>query len=321
MKNKIQFEFKVTLIYILIGATWILFSDKLLYYISKDPYQINIFSIYKGWFYVLITGMLLFILIRREIHKRNKLFNELLEANKKATEADRLKSAFLSNLSHYIRTPMNSILGFTDLIQTRDLDEEKRSHFLTLINVKSHHLLQTINNIVEIAKIQEGQVEIDNRPFSIKVMFSRLLMTHEQELLKKGTEVKLNSVILLKDAEDEITTDYNKVYHILSNLISNAINFTNHGEIEFGVKKEGNSYIFHVKDTGPGISKEKQEVLFVNFMQGQSDIQLTSEGTGLGLFLSANLAKLLHGRLWLDCSDENGSTFCLEMQSAYPLSS
>ena len=315
MKTKIPFELKITLIYVLIGAAWILFSDNLLYSITKDPYQINTISIYKGWFYVLITGLLLFLLVKREITKRNKLYNDLLEANKKAMEADRLKSAFLSNLSHYIRTPMNSILGFSELIQNRNLDEEKRTRFLTLINEKSHHLLQTISNIVEISKIQEGQIEINNTAFSVNTLFSKLSLVYELEIAKKGNNTILYSNLSLKESEDEIVADFNKVYHILSNLLSNAVNFTINGKIEIGAKTENGFYIFYVKDTGPGISIEKQKMLFVNFMHGSADIQHASEGTGIGLFLSANLAKLLGGKLWLDSSNENGSMFCFKLKS------
>src|SRR5512142_2167283 len=100
MKNKIPFELRITLIYVVLGASWILFSDKLLYAITQDPHQINIFSILKGWFYVLITGLLLFFLIKKEIKKRNKLYNDLLAANEKAKESEKLRTAFLSNLSH-----------------------------------------------------------------------------------------------------------------------------------------------------------------------------------------------------------------------------
>lgn len=315
MKNKVPFEVRISLIYVLFGAIWILFSDKLLYYITKDPYQINIFSIFKGWVYVLITGALLFLLVRREIKKRNQLYNDVLDANKKAMEADRLKTAFLSNLSHYIRTPMNSILGFTELIQSRNLDESKRAHFLTLINEKSHHLLQTINNIVEISKIQEGQIEIELKPFSIYSMVDTLLLVYQQEISRKGADVKIYSTIAIQNNEEEIISDYNKIYHILSNLLGNAINFTVQGEIELEVRTIDNAYVFRVKDSGPGISGEKQKLLFANFMHGDADIQSVSEGTGLGLFLSANLAKLLGGELWLESSSHQGSVFCLKIQS------
>ena len=315
MKNKLPFELRITLIYITVGAIWILFSDRLLYFFTKNPQQLNVISIYKGWFYVLITGLLLYMLIKKEIQKRNQLYNELLTANKKALESERLKSAFLSNLSHYIRTPMNSILGFADLIQSRNLDEIKRNRFLDLINEKSHHLLQTINNIVEISKIQEGQVEIKKSNFSINNMFDRLLLTYEQDLAKRESTSTLSKNIVLTTEEDQLFSDYDKIYHILANLLTNAINFTENGKIELGVKTNANLYTFYVKDSGPGISEDKQKNLFANLLQVHTDIRYTSEGSGLGLFLSENLAKLLGGKLWLEYSNEKGSLFCFSIQS------
>ena len=315
MKNKLPFELRITLIYITVGAIWILFSDRLLYFFTKNPQQLNVISIYKGWFYVLITGLLLYMLIKKEIQKRNRLYNELLTANKKALESERLKSAFLSNLSHYIRTPMNSILGFADLIQSRNLDEIKRNRFLDLINEKSHHLLQTINNIVEISKIQEGQVEIKKSNFSINNMFDRLLLTYEQDLAKRESTSTLSKNIALTSEEDQLFSDYDKIYHILANLLTNAINFTENGKIELGVKTNANLYTFYVKDSGPGISEDKQKNLFANLLQVHTDIRYTSEGSGLGLFLSENLAKLLGGKLWLEYSNEKGSLFCFSIQS------
>lgn len=315
MKNKIPFEIRISLIYIIIGAAWILFSDKLVYYVVRDPYRISVISIYKGWFYVLITGLLLYLLIKKEISKRNKIYSDLLEAKHKATESDRLKSAFLANLSHYIRTPMNSILGFTELLQFRNLDEEKRKRFLTLIHERSHHLLQTITNIIEISKIQEGLITIERRSFSVNDMVNKLMLVFEQEIEKKESKISLYSTVYLKDSEDLIVSDQNKVYHILSNLLSNAISFTTEGEIELGVSKEDAFHVFYVKDTGIGINSEKQAQLFSNFMQNQADMQTASQGTGLGLYLSANLANLLGGSLWLGYSNEKGSMFCLKIPS------
>ena len=313
MKNKIPFELRITLIYIIIGAAWILFSDKLLYAITKDPLQINIFSILKGWFYVMITGLLLFFLVKKEISKRNKLYNELLTANKKAKESERLRTAFLSNLSHYIRTPMNSILGFAELIHNRNISDAKRNQFLTLINEKSHHLLQTINNIVEISKIQEGQIEVERNTFQMGALINRLSLIFEQDLQRKGNKVRLNFKISPEITTDEIIADYNKIYHILSNLLSNSVNFTESGEIELGALYENGNLKFYIRDTGPGISEDMQKSLFANFMQGHPDIQRASEGSGLGLYLSANLAKLLGGNLWLEYSNDTGSMFCFSL--------
>lgn len=315
MKVKLPFELKISLIYIVLGAVWILFSDNLLLSITKDPHQINILSIYKGWFYVLITGILLFLLVRRESRKRNKLYGELLTANQKALQSERLQHAFLANLSHYIRTPMNSILGFADLIQNRNLDERKRDRFWMLINEKSHQLLQTINNIIEISKIQEGQISLEYNEFSIKSMIDKLLIFYQQEIYQKKTTVKIFYNIDFSSNKDIIVADYNKIYHIFSNLLSNAVNFTPTGEIEIGYVLNNNLCIFSIRDTGLGITEEKKKNLLLNFMQGRHDIQEASEGSGLGLFLSASLAKLHGGKLWLERSDKNGSLFCFSIPS------
>jgi signal transduction histidine kinase len=308
MKN-VPFEYRICISYILIGAAWILFSDKLLLKFSKDAFFYNIASIYKGWFYVLVTGIFLFLLIKKEIYKRNKLYDELLVANKQALESERLKSAFLSNLSHYIRTPMNSILGFIDLLQSRNTDEEKREKFLNYINEKSHHLLQTINNIVEIAKIQEGQAKIEETVFSINTMLYKLLSEYEHELSgKKMLPCYVTTPV--KEGEDRIQSDYGKVYLIFTNLINNAVSFTATGEIEIGYEVAGTQIIFYVRDTGCGITDVEQRTLFSNFFRGLESIQKIKEGSGLGLYLSANLCRLLGGNLWLEYSSPQGSKFC-----------
>jgi len=128
-------------IYIIIGALWILFSDKLVVGFTKDAERIRMISTYKGWFYVLVTGIMLFYLIKKEIHRRKLLYQELLETKKEIVNSERLKTAFLSNLSHYIRSPMNSILGFVELLQNRETSPENQQMFITYINERSQHLL------------------------------------------------------------------------------------------------------------------------------------------------------------------------------------
>jgi len=313
MKNKIPFQYRITTLYVIIGASWILFSDRLVFSLTKDPQQINILSIYKGWFYVLITGILLFIMVKKEIKKRNNLYDELLKASEKALESDQLKSAFLSNLSHYIRTPMNSILGFAELVQNRNLDTEKRNRFLNLINERSQQLLQTINNIMEISKIQEGQTMIEKKTFSIKHLLNKLIIQYKQEIENNDHPVSIYQTITIDSDNDFINSDYSKILHILSNLISNAIKYTEYGEIEIGCDMNNNGYTFFVRDTGTGISQEKKNTLFQNFMQGHPDIQDIKEGSGLGLFSSSQLAFLLGGKLWLDYSSDKGTRFCLSI--------
>ncbi|MDP4210419.1 MAG: HAMP domain-containing sensor histidine kinase [Bacteroidota bacterium] len=313
IKVKIPFVYRIPLIYIFLGAMWILFSDRLMVKIWQDAHMRNLVSIYKGWFFVLVTGGLLYLLIKKEIGKRNELYNNLLLANKKAMEADRLKTAFLSNLSHYIRTPMNSILGFVDLLRSRNMDEEKRMQFLQIVDDRSHLLLHTINNIVEISKLQEGQMTVNNHRFLLSELMRGVFFSFEQDSVKLEKNINFYFTIPPADAENWLVADYGKIQDILTNLVSNALNFTEAGEVELGYTIEDSAVIFYVRDTGKGISSEKREKLFTSYFEGDPEHFDKSEGSGVGLYLSARLAILLGGRLWLEYTGNSGSKFCLRV--------
>lgn len=313
MKNKIPFSFRIAIVYIVLGALWILFSDRMVLNITEDPIQIQQISTYKGWFYVVTTGILLFFLIRREIRRRNEVTLQLQIEKKKAEEADRLKTAFLSNLSHYIRTPMNSILGFAELLQESDLDEENQHVFLSYIHERSYHLLNTLNNIIEISKIQEGQLTLNYKPFSMNNLIDTLHQTANLELIQKNKPVVLEIHKELENEDDLLNSDREKVMQILSTLLSNAINFTTTGKIDIGYQLQNNSVHFYVSDTGKGIAEETQKTLFTNYLYHTSATCNVGEGAGLSLFLAAGLSKLLGGTLRLEWSSPHGSKFCLSI--------
>lgn len=307
---KIPFEYKISIIYIVLGALWILFSDKLMFSFTSNPEQILLISTYKGWFYVLITGILLFLLISKEIRNRNEVYNKLLIANKKATESEHLKTAFLSNISHYIRTPMNSILGFVELLETQNLNEERRRLFMSVINDQSHYLLQLLNNIIDVAKLQEGQMEITYKPFSINKMCYSLQSFCELELSKKKTAHSIDFIPNLTEENDTIISDRQKIQTIFSNLLNNAITHSKGNKIEFGYTIAGNDVICHVADTGNGIAEEKLNYILSGNMFTNTTYLKASEGIGLGLYLSSRLAELLDGRQWVEYSGPKGTKIC-----------
>lgn len=311
--KKIPFEYKITITYIFIGALWILFSDQLVVSITTDPHRIQTLSTYKGWLYVAITGILLFILVRKEIQRRTTIHNQLLEAKRKAVEADNLKTAFLKNLSHYIRTPLNGILGFVDLLENKDTTPEKHQLFRNCINESSQHLLQTLNSIIEISKIQEGLSDVKNKEFAINELLNSLVVFANMETIRRNKPVFVNSSLALPDGKDTFISDRSKIYQILLSLLSNAINFTEQGQIEIGYNCSNNLLTFYVKDEGTGISTEKQKALFTDFMYNDSKKTQQGEGAGLGLHLSAKLAKLLGGKIWLESTHSTGSIFCLSI--------
>lgn len=316
---RIQYDLKISIIYVTLGALWILFSDKALHALVSDPRQIKQIEVIKGWFYVLITGILLYMLINAELKRRNKILKELRESKQKAEESDKLKTAFLSNLSHYLRTPMNSILGFVDLLQNRNLDEEKQSKFLSIINEQSSHLLLFINNIIEISKLQGGQTIVSIKKFSIRDLLSKLLLRYQTELdfLNKTEQVKLTLVNNFPEAV--IENDAPKLEYIFTNLLSNAIKFTNKGEISFGFKRTEYGDTFFVSDTGCGIPEERQVLIIQTFMHSDPDVNKENIGSGLGLAITNGLVKLLNGNLWIEKSDNTGTEIRFKIPLNYYL--
>jgi signal transduction histidine kinase len=292
-----------------LGALWILFSDKLLHSFVIDPIKRFEIEVYKGWFFVGVTGLMLFFLIKAEMKKRNLILKELRSAKIKAEESDKLKTAFLANVSHYLRTPMNSILGFVDLLQNRNLDPKKQEIFLSIINEQSNHLLLFINNIIEISKLQGGQTVVNVTEFSLNELMRRMQLRYQAELeyLKKKDQVQLKGVYERNDTL--LNNDAEKLEYILTNLISNAIKFTHRGEILFGYKTHSTGAEFFVIDTGSGIPPEKQELITKTFMLSDPEINKENIGVGLGLAITSGLVNLLNGKLWLVKSDPSGSEF------------
>lgn len=313
MKKSLPFEYRITLLYMLFGALWILFSDELVVNLTSDPRTIQKLSTFKGWFYVLITGLLLYSLIKKEIKRRNALYQQLVEANKKAVEADNLKTAFLMNLNHYIRTPMNSILGFVGLLENKNLNEEKQQLFLTYINDRSHKLLNTLNNIIELAQLQEGQLKQNKTRFSINSMLRQIIDVANGEIERLNKPIFIKHHFALTNDIDELEADRGKLIQIIEDLARNAVYFTNAGEIKIGYTINPESVVFYITDTGVGIPLEKQQTLFAQFMSNPYQVISETEGVGLGLYLANQFTYLLGGKLWLVKSDENGSEFRLQI--------
>jgi signal transduction histidine kinase len=313
MIKRIPFQYRITILYVFFSALWILFSDKLVFYLIKDTYQIERLSTYKGWLFVLVTGILLYYLIRKEILRRTQIVDELLESNKKAEESDRLKTTFLSNLSHYIRTPMNGILGFVELLEDRNISLENHQVFLSYINEMSQNLLQTLNSIIEISKIQEGQVNINVEPFNAKELIDRIAEAAKFDISAKKKSIRVVQNNSFFNENDSIISDREKISHVLSNLVSNAVNFTDEGEIEIGSSKNNGDIVFWIKDTGKGIPEGKIDVLSTGFLNSTSTTCTIGEGAGLGLPLSSGLIKLLGGNLWLESTGKEGSKFCFSI--------
>lgn len=230
---------------------------------------------------------------------------KLLKAKEKAEESDQLKSAFLSNMSHEIRTPMNSIIGFSDLLLYEPLNTELKNKYIHIIQSNGNKLLKLIDDIIDIAKIEANQININNSSCNIDILLDDLF-----QMFAKQTGSELSLTVKKANKKLTIITDMLRLQQILSNLLSNAFKFTETGNIEFGYKlTEDNFIVFYVKDTGKGISKEGQEFIFERFRQENFNLAKIYEGTGLGLAICKNLVELFKGKIWVESELKKGSIF------------
>lgn len=236
---------------------------------------------------------------------------ELVYAKVKAEESDRLKTAFLANMSHEIRTPMNGILGFLNLLNRPNLTGKQQKEYIHIIEKSGNRMLETINNIINISKIEAGYESIGINEVNVQELIENLFSFFIPEAEQKG--LLLNFINNLTDDENLIQTDNEKLYSILTNLLKNAIKFTQNGFVEFGCnKKTIHSEIFlefFISDSGIGIPENRKQAVFERFVQADIDDINVYEGSGLGLSISRAYIELLGGEIWFDSTEGSGTKF------------
>ncbi len=256
-----------------------------------------------------------FIAMKEDITTRKKMEQDLINAKEKAEESDKLKSAFLANMSHEIRTPMNAIIGFSQLLSEPDTTPEEQNHYISLIQKSGGDLLGLIDDIIDISKIEAGQLKIFKSDYFVDTILTEIYESYVEYLkttvTKKDIKFKYNSSEKLKKIV--IHTDIDKLKQVVRNLINNAIKFTDFGLIEFGaeLKTEGrdSSIQFYVRDTGIGMPNDKLDVIFESFRQLDAANKRLYGGTGLGLAITRKIVELLGGEIWVKSSPGQGSTF------------
>ena len=243
----------------------------------------------------------------------NRKLNEenLKEAKRRAEESDKLKTAFLSNMSHEIRTPMNAIIGFSGLLTDQNITDQERDTYVFQINQNSNALLNLIEDIVDISKIESGQLKINIDDCLINKIILDIYSTFsENQQLFFGKKVDLRWSMANSNPNFSIRTDSFRLRQILINIIGNAIKFTEKGSIEFGYTiKDINTILFYVKDTGIGIAEDKINFIFDRFGKVESDKSRLYRGAGLGLTISKSLIELIGGEIWVESFLGKGSTF------------
>ena len=252
------------------------------------------------------------IAVMEDITPRIKAENDLVRAKEKAEESDRLKTAFLSNISHEVRTPMNAIVGFSQLLKEQSLTPEKRNSFINMIVSKSDDLLRILDEIIDVSMIQSGQVKINYDEFWLDELFDELYtrfscrVKPNVELVKNTPGAKGNHIV---------RSDYRRVRQIMECLIDNAIRYTDKGTITFGFKLHpyAETVTLYVRDTGIGIDAAQIPVIFKPFMQEDITDKQARGGKGVGLTISRKLAEMLGGEIHVYSRKGQGSSFFVEL--------
>ncbi len=245
--------------------------------------------------------------ISQVITKRKQVEFELIKAKEKAEESDKLKSSFLANMSHEIRTPMNGILGFTEILKDPFLEQHLRVKYIDLVEKSGYRMLNIINDLIDISKIESGQMEMHLSAVNVKNVVKYIFNFFKLEVFQN----KMDFIIDIPNDNNDITitTDLEKVYAVFSNLVKNAIKYSTAGSITIGYKQKEHFIEYFVKDTGLGIDENMIEKIFDRFVQSKDDRKVRVEGAGLGLSICKAYIEMLGGQLWVESKISEGSTF------------
>jgi len=245
--------------------------------------------------------------LQRQLQVNSKVMAELEKQKNKAEESDRMKTAFLANMSHEIRTPMHGIIGFTELLKTGTYTSKEHDTFIEVIEQSGNRMLDTINNIIDISKLDAGQETIQYSHVNISGLMQEYKQFFQQEVNQKGIE--LNVSCNGKATERDFITDEYKLNSILTNLIKNAIKFTSKGSVSVHYRVDDDQAEFRIVDTGVGIARSKQEKIFGQFVQADTSYSREYEGSGLGLSITKGYVDLLGGQISLYSEPAVGTTF------------
>ena len=238
-------------------------------------------------------------------HKQTLL--QLEKASERATESDRLKSAFMNNLSHEIRTPLNAIVGFSTLLGEPGHIMDERFEYMDIITHSSDHLLEIVDDIVEISKIEAKIVRLIRKETNLNQMLQRVYDRFKPQASEKNILLRFDAHMDEKDII--IMTDGYKLFQSLTNMVGNAVKFTLEGKVEFGYSLKEDKIEFYISDTGIGVKKEHQPNIFNTFYQAESSSTQRYEGTGLGLAIAKAYIELLGGEIWFTSKYGEGSVF------------
>ncbi|MBK7173142.1 MAG: PAS domain S-box protein [Bacteroidales bacterium] len=248
-----------------------------------------------------------YVALKEDVTEKKRLLLELISAKDRAEHADKLKTSFLQNMSHEIRTPLNGILGFAHLLNRENITTENIRQYAHVIQTSGNRLLELINNLIDISKIESGTLEVTMKEFELNNLIYSVSDQFKPLSASKGVMLKV--ALEPRSKEINIISDELKIHQILTNLINNAFKFTKEGSVEVGYSLVVDKISFYVKDTGPGISEENQTKIFERFFQIDSSMTRGYEGSGLGLSICKGLVEMLKGEIWVESVLNQGTIF------------
>ena len=248
-------------------------------------------------------------LLRKQNEEYIVLNQELKNAKNKAEESDRLKTAFLANMSHEIRTPMNGIIGFSTMLADPSLSDDTRESYLKIVNASCDQLLHIVNDIIDISKIEAGQIDLSESKFDLKELFNEIVSFYSEIAKGKGVDLIIKPFTGSLSDNCRIISDRTKLRQILDNLLSNAVKFTDSGRIILKAELINESLQFEIEDTGIGIEMVHQNAVFERFRQVETSYTKNYGGTGLGLSITKAFVEKMGGKIWVISEPGKGSSF------------
>jgi|GEM_PF-1011697 len=308
-----RFENRLLIYYLAAGGLWILLSDRILMFLTSSPQQLTQWQTYKGWFYVIVSGLFIWIIVNLYNRRLSQKMNELNEALKKAEESDRLKTIFLQNVSHEVRTPLNGIMGFADILMETNSLSEVHKTYLHYILKNSEELKSFMDKVLDVAIIESGSARFIPRLLNLSELVREIYFEgkhlsafypHLSFIFEDATEPQSNL---------KIVTDPVLVTKIMDNILENAFRFTESGEVSLKIYAKEDSVAIEVSDSGPGISEKELIHIFAKFHTSKDLQDTQTRGAGLGLFIANHYARLIGGKLQCTSVFGEGSVFKLEI--------